>query len=63
MKIPWKGGVAIVLRDSEILTPFCGLEEEVSELQMSDFEFMNMADYGLRMRSTPLICSPIVATR
>ena len=62
MKILWKGGGAIVLRDSEILKPFCGLEEGASELQMSGFEFVNMTNYGLRMRSTPLICSPIVAT-
>ena len=63
MKIPWKWGVAIVFIDSEILTAFCGLEEGASELQMSGFEFVNMIDYGLRIRSTPLICSLVVTTR
>ena len=48
MKISWKGGIAIVLRDGEILAPICGLEEEGSELQMSGFEFVNMTDYGLK---------------
>ena len=28
MKIPWKGGITIVLGDGEILAPVCGLEEE-----------------------------------
>ena len=32
MKILWKGGIAIVLGDSEILAPVCGLEEGGSEL-------------------------------
>ena len=32
----------------EILGPVCGLEEGGSELQMSGFEFVNMADYGLK---------------
>ena len=27
MKMPWKGGIAIVLGDGEILAPVCGLEE------------------------------------
>ena len=36
-----------MLRDGEILALVCGLEEEGSELQMSGFEFMNMA-YGLK---------------
>jgi len=48
MKILWKGGIAIVLGDGEILAPICGLEEGVSELQMCGFEFMNMVDYGLK---------------
>ena len=47
MKIPWKGGIAIVLGDGEILASVCGLDEGGSELQMSGFEFVNMADYGL----------------
>ena len=45
MKIPWKGGIAVVLDDGEILAPVCGLEEGGSELQMNGFEFVNMADY------------------
>ena len=48
MKILWKGGIAIVLGDGEILAPIYGLEEGGSELQMSGFEFVNMADYGLQ---------------
>ncbi|KAL0008482.1 hypothetical protein SO802_009984 [Lithocarpus litseifolius] len=48
MKILWKRGIAIMLRDGEILAPVCGLEEGGSELQMSGFEFVNMADYGLK---------------
>ena len=48
MKIPWKGEIAVVLGDGEILTLVCGLEEGGGELQMSDFEFMNMAKYGLK---------------
>ena len=48
MMIPWKGGIPIVLGDGEILAAVCGLKEGESELQMSDFEFMNMADYGLK---------------
>ena len=31
-KIPWKGGITIVIGDSEILAPICGLEEGGSEL-------------------------------
>ena len=27
MKIPWKGGIVIMLSDGEILAPVCGLEE------------------------------------
>ena len=27
MKIPWKGGIAVVLSDGQVLTPICGLEE------------------------------------
>ena len=37
-----------MLGDGEILAPICGLEEGGSELQMSGFEFVNMADYGLK---------------
>ena len=37
-----------MLSDDEILAPICGLEEGGSELQMSGFEFVNMADYGLK---------------
>ena len=37
-----------MLGDGEILAPACGLEEEGSQLQMSGFEFVNMADYGLK---------------
>ena len=37
-----------MLGDGEILAPVCGLEEGGSELQMSGFEFVNMADYGLK---------------
>ena len=48
IKISWKGGIAIVLEDGEILAPIYGLEEGGSELQMSGFEFVNMADYGLK---------------
>ena len=32
MKIPWKGGIAAVLSDGEILSPVCGLKEGGSEL-------------------------------
>ena len=38
----------VVLGDGEILGPVCGLKEEGSELQMNDFKFVNMADYGLK---------------
>ena len=48
MKILWKEGIALVLGDGEILAPICGLEEGGSELQMSGFKFINMADYGLK---------------
>ena len=37
-----------MLGDGEILALVCGLEEGRSELQMSGFEFVNMADYGLK---------------
>ena len=47
MKILWKGGIAVVLGDGEILAQVCGLEEGEGELQMNGFEFVNMADYGL----------------
>ena len=48
MKIPWKGGITVVLGDGEILAPVYGLEEGENEFQMSGFEFVNMADYELR---------------
>jgi len=48
MKIPWKGEIVVVLGDGKILAPVCGLEGEDNELQMSGFEFVNMADYGLK---------------
>ena len=37
-----------MLSDGEILAPVCGLEKGGSELQMSGFKFVNMADYGLK---------------
>ena len=48
MKILWKGGIVVVLGDGEILALVCGLEKGGSELQMSGFEFVNMADYRLK---------------
>ena len=48
MKILWKGGIAKILKDGGILALVCGLEEGWSELQMSGFKFVNMADYGLK---------------
>ena len=48
MKIPWKGRIAIVLGDSEILALFYELEEGWNELQMSGFKFVNIVDYGLK---------------
>ena len=51
--IPWKGGIAVVLGDVEILALVCGLGEGGCELQMSGFEFMNMADNG----STLNVCT------
>ena len=45
MKISWKGGIAVIIGDDEILSLVCGLEKGGSELQMSGFEFMNMADW------------------
>ena len=45
MKILWKGGIVLVIGDSEILAPIYGLEEGGSKLQMSGFEFMNMTAY------------------
>ena len=48
MKIPWKGGIVVVLADGEILAPICRLEEGGNKLQMSGFKFVNMADYGLK---------------
>ena len=57
MKVPWKEGIAIVIGDDEILASFCGLEEGGSELQISGFEFVNMADCGLKyeMYTTDLL--------
>ena len=53
-----------MLGDGEILALVCGLEEEGSELQMSGFEFMNMADYGLKDERYMLpICFHIIAIR
>ena len=37
-----------MLGDGEILAPIWGLEEGGSELQMNGFEFINMANYGLK---------------
>ena len=48
MKIPWNGGIVVVFGDGEILAPVYGLKEEGGELQMSGFEFVNVADYGLK---------------
>ena len=47
MKIPWNGGIVVVFGDGEILALVCGLQGG-GELQMSGFEFMNMANYGLK---------------
>ena len=37
-----------MLGDGEILAQVCGLKEGEGELQMNGFEFVNMADYGLK---------------
>ena len=37
-----------MLGDGEILASVRGLEEGGSKLQMSGFEFVNMANYGLK---------------
>ena len=37
-----------MLGDGEILAPIYGLEEGGNVLEMSDFEFVKMADYGLK---------------
>ena len=37
-----------MLGDGEILASVCGLEERGSELQISGFRFMHMANYGLK---------------
>ena len=63
MKIPWKGGIVVVLGDGEILALVCGLEEEGSELQMSGFEFVNIANYGLKDESYTSDWSHIVVMR
>ena len=47
MKILWKGGIVIVLGNGEILAFVYGLEGG-NELQMNGFEFVNMANYGLK---------------
>ena len=46
MKIPWKGGIAVVLGNGETLALVCRLEDGGCELQMSGFEFVNVCDYG-----------------
>ena len=38
----------MIIGDGEILSLICGLKKGGSELQMSGFEFMNKADYGLK---------------
>ncbi|KAK9998030.1 hypothetical protein SO802_017633 [Lithocarpus litseifolius] len=48
LKIPWKRGITVVIGDGEILAHVCGLEEGGSELQMNGFDFVNMANYGLK---------------
>ena len=48
MKILWKGGIAMIISDSEILAPVYGLKEGGSEFQMSGFEFVKMVGYGLK---------------
>ena len=53
----------MVLGDGEILAPIYGLKEGGSELQMSGFEFVNMADCGLKMKGTPHIYSHIIAMK
>ena len=37
-----------MLGNGEILAPVYGLEKGESELQMSGFKFVNMADYGMK---------------
>ena len=32
MKVPWKGGIDVIIGDGEILAPVCKLEEEGNEL-------------------------------
>ena len=54
-----------MISDSEILSHVCGLEEEGSELQMSGFVFVNMADYGLKdekytMDLLPYCCHEVI---
>ena len=48
MKILWKGGIAMIISDSEILAPVYGLKEGGSEFQMSGFDFVKMVGYGLK---------------
>ena len=37
-----------MLGDGEILAPVYGIKEGGSKLQMNGFEFVNMANYGLK---------------
>ncbi|KAK9998033.1 hypothetical protein SO802_017636 [Lithocarpus litseifolius] len=43
-----KGGIGVIISNGEILAPAHGPEKGGSEFQMSGFEFVNMADYGLK---------------
>ena len=48
MKLPWKGVIAVIIGNGEILAPVYGLKKGGSEVQMSGFEFVNMVDYRLK---------------
>ena len=48
MKIPWKGGIVVLLGDGETIALVYGLKGEDNELQMRGIEFVNMADYELK---------------
>ena len=48
MKLPWKGVIAMIIGNGEILAPVYGLKEGGSEVQMSGFEFVKMVGYGLK---------------
>ena len=52
-----------MLGDGEILAPVCGLEEGGSEIQMSGFEFVHMADYALKDERYATDLFPIIAIR